>query len=107
MTCQTTTKPIISVPYTVETNDITVMALQNHSSEEFLKRGKDQFDRLYAESAEIPRVMAISLHAYITGVAHRIRYLEELLAYVQGHDGVALWTGEQILDWYLAETNTA
>ena len=95
--------PVVSIPYTVETNDITIMALQNHSSEEFLKRGKDQFDRLFAESADITRVMAISLHAYITGAAHRIRYLEELLDYVVGHRGVVVWNAGQINDWYRAQ----
>jgi peptidoglycan/xylan/chitin deacetylase (PgdA/CDA1 family) len=92
--------PVVSIPYTVETNDITIMALQNHSSDEFLRRGWDQFDRLYAESADITRVMAISLHAYITGAAHRIRYLEELLDYVMGHDGVMMWSAGRINDWY-------
>jgi peptidoglycan/xylan/chitin deacetylase (PgdA/CDA1 family) len=92
--------PVVSIPYTVETNDITIMALQNHSSDEFLRRGRDQFDRLYAESADITRVMAISLHAYITGAAHRIRYLEELLDYVMGHDGVMMWSAGRINDWY-------
>ena len=33
--------------------------------------------------------MAISIHPYITGVPHRIKYLEALLDYVLGHDGVA------------------
>ena len=44
--------------------------------------------------------MAIAIHPYITGVPHRIRYLEEFLAYAQRHTGVAFWTGAQILDWY-------
>ena len=47
--------------------------------------------------------MAISIHPYITGVPHRIRYLEELLDYVISHDGVALMTASQIGDWYRAE----
>ena len=92
--------PIYSIPYTVETNDITVMALQHHSADEFLKRGRDQFDRLYAESAEITRIMAISLHPYIIGVAHRIGYLEELYSYIAARPDVKMWTGEQIIDWY-------
>ena len=33
------------------------------------------------------RVMAISIHPYITGVPHRIRYLEELLDHVGSHAG--------------------
>lgn len=91
---------ITTIPYTVETNDITVYALQGHESDVFLKRGRDQFDRLYAESAENARVMAISVHPYVTGVPHRIRYLEELFDYVGGHEGVAWMTASQVGDWY-------
>ena len=92
--------PVVSVPYTVEMNDIPMMALQSHPSEEWLRRGKDQFDRLYAESANITRVMAISVHPYITGVAHRIGYLEKLYEHILRKSDVALWTGEQIYQWY-------
>jgi peptidoglycan/xylan/chitin deacetylase (PgdA/CDA1 family) len=92
--------PVVSVPYTVEMNDIPMMALQGHASEEWLRRGKDQFDRLYAESAGITRVMAISVHPYITGVAHRIGYLEKLYEHILRKSDVALWTGEQIYQWY-------
>ena len=91
---------ITTVPYTVETNDIVVFAVQGHESNVFLKRGKDQFDRLYAEAADNARVMAISIHPYITGAPHRIRYLEELLDYVRGYDGVAWMTASEIGDWY-------
>ena len=94
---------ITTVPYTVEMNDIVVFALQHQTSDAFLKRGIDQFDRLYAESAANARVMAISIHPYITGVPHRIRYLEELLDYIGGHPGVRFMTASEIGDWYAAE----
>ena len=45
--------PMVSVPYTVEMNDIAMMVLQNHPSEEWLRRGIDQFDRLYAGGREV------------------------------------------------------
>ena len=95
------------MPYTVETNDITMMALQHHSSDEMLKRATDQFDRLYKESETITRVMAISLHPYITGAAHRIRYLEELYRYILDHSDVLMWTGAEIADWYRGEISKA
>ncbi len=98
----TTVGPIVSVPYTVETNDITMMALQHHSSDEMLRRSVDQFDRLYQEGASITRVMCVSLHPYISGAPHRIKYLEQLFDYMQRHSGVLFWTGEQVLDWYKA-----
>ncbi|MBD3678480.1 MAG: polysaccharide deacetylase family protein [Rhodobacteraceae bacterium] len=94
---------ITTVPYTVEVNDISVHALQHHRSEEFLVRGRDQFDRLYQEGAENARVMSISIHPYITGVPHRIKYLEALLDHVLSHDGVALMTASEIGDWYTSE----
>jgi len=91
---------VVSVPYTVEINDVSIMAVQQHSSDELLKRGIRQFDRLYKESANSMRVMAVSVHPYLTGVPHRIGYLEELYAHITKHTGVLMWTGEQILDWY-------
>jgi peptidoglycan/xylan/chitin deacetylase (PgdA/CDA1 family) len=96
--------PIVSVPYTVEMNDIAMMVLQNHPAEEWLRRGIDQFDRLYAEGGSSARVMAISVHPYISGVPHRIAYLEKLYAYILQRPGVKLWTGEEILDWYLGKS---
>jgi peptidoglycan/xylan/chitin deacetylase (PgdA/CDA1 family) len=95
---------IISVPYTVEINDVIISAVQQHSSDEILRRGRDQFDRLYQEGAIAPRIMAISIHPYLTGVPHRIKYLEALYDYILGHAGVIMWTGEEILDWYRSET---
>jgi peptidoglycan/xylan/chitin deacetylase (PgdA/CDA1 family) len=92
--------PVVSVPYTVETNDIPMMLIQHHSSEEMLRRGVDHFERLYAESASITRVMAISVHPYISGVPHRIGHLERLYEHVRSKPGVLFWPGEKILDWY-------
>ncbi|HTS23704.1 MAG TPA: polysaccharide deacetylase family protein [Casimicrobiaceae bacterium] len=92
--------PVVSVPYTVEVNDIVMMLVQQHPAEELLRRGRDQFDRLYEEGAGSPRVMAISVHPYISGVPHRIRYLEELYRYILSKPGVLHWTCGQIADWY-------
>ena len=92
---------IVSVPYTVEMNDIAMMALQHHPSEEWLRRGIDTFDRLYQDGEKTARVMAISVHPYITGAPHRIGYLEKLYEYILQRPGVVLWKGEEILDWYL------
>src|SRR5438105_9554913 len=100
VTINTAHGPIVSVPYTVEMNDIAMMALQQHPSEEWLRRGVDQFDRLHQEGEKSARIMAISVHPYITGVPHRIGYLERLYDYIRQRPGVWLTTGEEILDWY-------
>jgi peptidoglycan/xylan/chitin deacetylase (PgdA/CDA1 family) len=97
---KTRTGNIVSVPYTVEVNDVVISAVQQHPSDEILRRGRDHFDRLYLDGAKSPRVMAISIHPYLTGAPHRIKYLEALYDYILGHEGVVMWTGAEILDWY-------
>ena len=97
---KTRTGSVVSVPYTVELNDVVIAAVQHQAADELLRRGRDQFDQLYKEGASIPRVMAISIHPYLTGVPHRIRYLEALYDYILSHEDVVMCTGEEILDIY-------
>lgn len=92
--------PLVSLPYSVELNDIAMMVLQHHEPEEFFRRVKDQFETLYAEGAKSARVMAIVVHPYISGVPHRIKYLDKTLAYLKKQRGVLFWTGGEILEWY-------
>jgi allantoinase len=61
------------------------------------------FVALWRKRGKAPRVMAISIHPYLTGVPHRIKYLEMLYDYILGHEGVVMWTGAEILDWYRSQ----
>lgn len=94
------TGTIYSVPYTVEVNDVVMNAIQHHRSDEIFVRGRDQFDRLYMEGETIPRVMGISIHPYLTGAPHRIKYLEMLLDHILRHKDVVIATGGEILDFF-------
>lgn len=91
---------LVSVPYTVELNDIPIYLIQHHRSPELFERGRDHFDTLYREGAESARIMAISTHPYITGVPHRIKYYDMLFSYIKQFEGVIFMTGSEILDWY-------
>jgi allantoinase len=91
---------LIAVPYTVELNDIVISVVQQHSSQEIYERGCVAFDTLYAEGAESSRIMGISMHPYVSGAAHRTKYVDMLLEYIKRHEGVLFMTGEEILDWY-------
>ena len=95
---------LVSIPYTVELNDIPIHIVQHHRSRELMDRAIDAFDTLYQEGAESARVICVSTHPYITGAAHRIRYYDELWRYIKGHPGVWFCTGSEILDWYVAQT---
>jgi allantoinase len=93
-------RKMISVPYSLEINDIELWVIQNHSASVLLLRGGQYFDRLYEYSAASARVMAIAVHPYLTGAPHRIHYLEELYRHVLEKPGVVHWTGSAIADWY-------
>ncbi len=96
---QTAKGPLVSVPYTMEINDLPMMVIQHHTSEELFRRARAQFDRLYADGARQPRVMAIAVHPYVSGVPHRIRYFEAVYDYIRKKKGVWLTTGEEIYEW--------
>ena len=93
--------PLVTLPYTVELNDIPMMIVQHHESDYLLKRAIDQFDRLYAEGEHRAKIMALAIHPYISGQPHNIKYLEAIYDYVDGFEGVH-WNGAEILDWYLS-----
>jgi len=99
--------PLVTLPYTVEINDIGIMIVQHHESEYLAKRAIDQFDRLYAEGKSRAKIMALAIHPYISGQPHRIKYLEAIYDHARRFEGVLHWNGAEILDWYLAVTKSA
>ena len=102
-TIRTDNGPLVTLPYTVELNDIPMMIVQHHESSYFRQRCCDQFDRLWQEGADRPRIMAIAIHPYISGQPHRIRYLEEIYEHIGQHEGVLHWNGREIYDWYTTQ----
>ena len=98
---KTANGPLVTLPYTVENNDIPMMIVQHHESDYLLRRAIDQFDRLYAESEHRAKICSLAIHAYISGQPHRIKYLEAIYDYARRFEGVLYWTGEEILNWYL------
>lgn len=100
---KTKTRPLVSVPYTQECNDVAMMLIQHHKASEYADRAIDQFDQLYADSKDSARVMALVVHPYIMGAPHRLKYYRKALEHVLEKRDVAVWTGEQILDWFVAK----
>jgi hypothetical protein len=65
--------PLVTLPYTVELNDIPTMMVQHHESPYWAVRQP-----------------------------HRIKYLEQVFDYCRSQPGVLFMNGAEILDWYLA-----
>jgi peptidoglycan/xylan/chitin deacetylase (PgdA/CDA1 family) len=95
--------PLITLPYTVENNDIPVMMIHQHQSDYWLTRLTESFDQLYEESQERVKVMAVAVHPYISGQPHRISYLKKAFDYFARFDGVVIWNGTELHDWYVSQ----
>jgi allantoinase len=93
---------IMSLPYSIELNDMELILRQRLTGPEYLQRLIDQFEQLNAEAitSRTGRVMAVPLHPFLTGQAHRVRYLRDALACIAGHEGSWLALGSEILDYY-------
>ncbi|MBT4521653.1 MAG: polysaccharide deacetylase family protein [Halieaceae bacterium] len=98
----TQSEPIVAMPYPMELSDLPMMVVHQHESHVWYDRVVAQFDRLYREGLEQPRVMSMSVHPYIMGVPHRIGQFEKAYDYLLGHDDVWFTTAEEIYDWYIA-----
>jgi allantoinase len=100
---KTKSRPILSVPYTQECNDVAMMLIQHHTASEYYDRAMDQFGQLYEDSRDSARVMALVVHPYIMGAPHRLKYYRKALKYIRKQSDVLFWTGEQILEWYVKQ----
>jgi hypothetical protein len=77
-----------------------MMLIQHHKAAEYCERALDQFAQIYADSADSARIMALSVHPYIMGVPHRLKYFRRIFEVIRKKPDVLFWTGSQIADWY-------
>ncbi|MBA3368200.1 MAG: polysaccharide deacetylase family protein [Geodermatophilaceae bacterium] len=95
---------MLSIPYSIELNDVTLFVVKSFTGPEFLQTVKDQLDQLYLDAADTGRVMALCLHPFSVNQPFRQRYLDDALAYVAGHEGVWLSTTDEIEAEYRRQT---
>ena len=100
--------PVLTMPYTVELNDIPVIMIQHHPMEELCRRTLRTADRLVreAKAGQGAKVMSVAIHPYISGVAHRIDALEALLDDLIARGDLAFLQGADLHDWYLASQDS-
>lgn len=93
---------MIALPATAEINDVSSFVLKGFTGEEYSQVLCDHFDVLYAGGERTASVMALSLHPYIVGQPHRVKWLDRALDYISGHRQVWFATGSDIAGWYYA-----
>ena len=91
---------MLSLPYSIELNDISNFLGLHRTGEEFCRVLCDQFDGLYEDGATSGRVMAIPLHPFLIGHPHRAKYFAEALRHITSRREVWVTTGGEIADAY-------
>src|ERR1700727_192395 len=85
---KTRSKPILNLPYTQECNDVAMMLIQHHEAPEYYDRSVDQFEQIYADSENSARIMALSMHPYIMGARHCVKYLRGVFEVIRSESDV-------------------
>jgi peptidoglycan/xylan/chitin deacetylase (PgdA/CDA1 family) len=93
---------MVSVPYTVELNDLTLFIGRNLSGPEFERIVEDQLEVLLAEGEQSGRVMTLALHPFVMNQPFRHKYLARALKRIAATDGVWMTTSDDIASYFLA-----
>lgn len=93
---------MISVPYSIEVNDIPLFVGKNLSGEDFYRLVMDQFETLYNSATSTGLVMSLAVHPFVTGQPFRLKYLEKILETISSTQNVWLTTSDAIADHYIS-----
>jgi peptidoglycan/xylan/chitin deacetylase (PgdA/CDA1 family) len=93
---------MISVPYSLEVNDIAMVLNQTLTGPDYERIVLDQFEVLLADSSKSGRVMALPLHPYVTGQPHLSKYLQRVLREICASREVWTCTSDDIAAHFLS-----
>ena len=79
---QTRTRPLWSIPYPQELNDIPMIVARQMDGRDFADMIVDNFDEMLEQSKQQALVMGIALHPYIVGQPYRLRHLRRALKHI-------------------------
>jgi peptidoglycan/xylan/chitin deacetylase (PgdA/CDA1 family) len=95
-------RPILVIPYQLDTNDMKMWAHPSYTPDQWLKYACDTFDWLLEESRVLdqPRMMSVGVHLRIIGRPGRIWALRSFLDRVSKEPGACVLTRAQIAGRY-------
>jgi allantoinase len=93
------TPGMLSVPYSVELNDL-MLSARGITGPEFVQIVKDQYEQLRADAIRGGRVMALALHPFVTGQAFRAKYFDQALEFLARQPDIWLTTSDEIAEHY-------
>lgn len=95
---------IVSIPYSNEINDFTLLTRRGHTTDEFRDILIEEMNVLYEESKETSKIMNIGLHPHVSGRAYRVRAIKEFLEAAKELEGIWWATRSQIAEEYLKQS---
>jgi hypothetical protein len=98
----TVDKPLVAIPNHAEWDDVQLLWLRRVGMRSYPQVVGDAFETLHEEGANSGRIFGLSLHPWLIGMGHRIRYLDEALKRITGYRAVWQATAGEIAAWYLA-----
>jgi peptidoglycan/xylan/chitin deacetylase (PgdA/CDA1 family) len=98
---------LICMPYTLELNDATLYAVQQHPSDAMYRRMQDSLTCFSPELVRQPRILTLALHPHLIAVPHRMVYLERMINELQSRSDTIFMTGAGIADWFVAADSSA
>lgn len=98
----TTPKPILSIPYAVDLNDVAVFTAFRYTAKDYHDALLDQFTHLYTEGREPgnAKIMAVPIHPYLLGQPHRFTYFKQAIEKFTRHPNVWFTTGDELSTYY-------
>ena len=98
--------PMVALPYTLELNDVPTYAIQQSSSDEFLKRLEATLSIYEREAENQARILTLALHPHIIGVPHIAYYFEKALDILVNRDDTVFVTSSEMGDWFIEADGT-
>jgi peptidoglycan/xylan/chitin deacetylase (PgdA/CDA1 family) len=93
-------KPIVVVPYQLDTNDMKMWPHPGYTARDWLDYAVDSFDLLHREGAATPRLMSLGVHLRIIGRPGRAAAFERFLQHVASQSGVWIATRLEIAEYF-------
>jgi allantoinase len=90
---------ILSIPVLSELDDVQLLWHRRVPTPRYPTLISDAFNVLYVSGPQSARVMVLGIHAWLFGMAHRIRYLDEALSQIAEQPGAWTATLGQLADW--------
>ena len=98
--------PIVSVPYSNEINDFTLLTRRNYTTDQFRDILIEELDVLHEEGGKTAKIMNVGLHPHVSGRAHRVRALREFIQHAKSLPGVWWARREEIAAAYRPQAAT-